>query len=68
LSKKYTTVDRKAKKTHKCFVCEGEIESGEIYTEISWFKKSIQYKKPIYCVSRMCLHHDLNKINLKNRK
>tara|TARA_Y100000310_G_scaffold56232_1_gene51653 strand:+ start:52123 stop:52332 length:210 start_codon:yes stop_codon:yes gene_type:complete len=65
LDKRFETVERTALKPYKCFVCEGEIELGEVYTEVVRNSNPLHPRKAYYSTIRVCLHHDLNRLELE---
>ena len=61
-----TISNRKAKKKHKCHLCGGDIEIGEVYTlmtKATWTGYRNRYKN-----FNVCLMHDVSNIKIKDNK
>ena len=64
---KITTEERKAVKEHRCSLCKGKIEIGEVYTVMTQITKS-DYGPNKYKKFEVCLMHDVANIKIKNNK
>ena len=55
-----TIIDVKARKKHKCHICKGEIDTGEVYTNITK-RLSPNEKRFRYPMKyKICLHHSID--------
>lgn len=65
---KITTNDRKAKKEHRCRLCNSIIEVGEVYTLMSQIDGVAYVGCNRYKNFAVCLMHDVANIKIKKNK
>jgi len=65
--KKIITSEGKAIKQHRCHVCEGNIQIGEVYTTLTQIKTT-KWNYMKYKTFKICLFHDINKLKIKGNK
>ena len=65
MDKKDKIKERVANKQHTCFICKGDIDIGEVYTEVTMVMTSPYSKRKSYLPVRICIVHHPRELGLK---